>query len=107
MVAFFKQCWIGEASLASAFWLVYVLFGAVFIIIVDLLVDFFVAGSFTLFYEHTRYVDMIITFALPWLLFGVACVWACGKNAPLLWSFLSKCLVLIPVIYAAFHFGRF
>jgi hypothetical protein len=103
MLKLFKQCWVGEASLAETFWIVYVLYGLVVIITIDFIVDFFIAGEFTPFYVHNQFFDMIVTYAFPYLFFSAMCVWICGKNSWIGWSILSKIAVVIPLIFSSFH----
>jgi hypothetical protein len=106
MLKLFKQSWAGEAPLAKVFWIVYVLFGLIVIFTIDLLIDIFVSGSFTPFYIHNKYTDMIITLFFPYLLFSSMCVWICGKNSWIEWNILSKISVIIPLIYSTFHITR-
>lgn len=103
----FKLCWIGEASLAKAFWIVYVLFNLILIVLLDFLVDIFVAHSFTPLYIHNQYMDLIITLAFPYLLFSAMCVWICSKNASRFWRLVSKIVILIPIIFCTFHITRY
>ncbi|VVC76926.1 hypothetical protein AQUSIP_22530 [Aquicella siphonis] len=105
-VKIYKQCWIGEASLAQAFWLIYVLFTVIFIIIADFLVDILVAGSFTPFYVHNQYSDLIITITFPFLFVNAMCVWISGKNSSWKWSLISKVTVILPLIFGTFHITR-
>ena len=106
MFRIFRQCWLGEASLAKAFWVVYVLYNLILITIIDFIIDYFVAGSFTPFYIHNRFLDMIITLAFPYLFISAMCVWVSGKNSARVWNILSKIVVLIPLIIGSFHLTR-
>lgn len=102
----FKTCWMGEAPLYKAFWIVYVLFSLIYIFFMDFLIDIFVAGEFTPFFIHNQYSDRIISLSFPYVLFGAICVWICSKNSWFLWRILSRIIVFIPIVVATFHLTR-
>lgn len=99
----YKDCWRGEASLKQAFWIVYVLIGIITVILADFLVDIFIAGEFTPFYIHNQYTDEIIMICFPYWFYSSVCVWICGKNSSVIWSLLSKILVMVVLLVASFH----
>lgn len=99
----FRNCWLGEASLAAAFWITYVLFGIISIFLADFLVDILIAGEFTPFYIHNQYTDEIILICFPYWFFSSICVWICGKNSSKIWNLLSKFLVISILVIASFH----
>lgn len=83
--------------------MVYVLFNLIQIFLLDVIVDIFIAGSFTPFYVHNEYVDLIIALAFPYLIVSAILVWISGKNAKWYWRFLSRIGIFLPIIYATFH----
>jgi hypothetical protein len=103
MLKLFKQCWRGEAPLGKIFWIIFVLNNLIIITLMDLLVDYFVAGEFTPFYIHNQFFDLIVTLSFPYLFFSAMCVWISGKNSSIGWSILSKIIVIIPLIFCSFH----
>lgn len=92
----------GDIALWIAFWVLYVLMGAIQFLLIEY---YFLQhkGSYVTFQAHNLAMDQFITLAFPWLFYSSLCVWACGKNSWVEWSISSKCIVIIPVIYSSFH----
>jgi hypothetical protein len=95
MLAMFKQAWKGETSLGTAFWLVYLVMGALLSFLIGYIVqsvspnsDYYFARSLT------------TTIALPYTLFSAVCVWRCGKNSWIVWNVLTKVIVSLSVIFS-------
>ena len=100
---FFLQSIKGETALWKSFWILYVLFGIIQLLLLEYFFNSYIAGSYITFDVHNYMMDKFITFAFPYLAFSSICVWACGKNSWIEWNLLSKCIIIIPVIFASFH----
>ena len=92
----FVQAWRGEASLAKAFWIVFVVVGTVLNLICSLIVRGLLDSS-----PATLKAAIIILSIIIFLytLFSAICVWRCGKNSTSFWSILSKAVVAIAVVF--------
>jgi len=91
-MSLFVQSWKGQASLAKAFWLVYVVIGLVIGIIVGILVYKMSHAS----PEYQQNLSRAIMF--PYTLFASICVWRCGKNSMMLWNILAKIIVVLGIL---------
>lgn len=90
----FVKSWRGEASLAKAFWLVFILLWIILFWIISLIVskinphyDFFLHGS------------LIGSILFPYTLFSSICVWRCGQNSKMIWKVLTRIIVMLFVIF--------
>lgn len=91
----FGKSWRGEASLSTAFWIVYVVAGAILWLIVNFIVNSAAPGAVFIFKQ-----SLCLLFLFPYTLFSTICVWRCGKNSHIIWSILSKIVVILALIYS-------
>lgn len=95
MLAMFKQAWKGEASLGTAFWLVYLVMGALLSFLIGYVVQSISPNSD---YYFAR--SLTTAIALPYTLFSAISVWRCGKNGWIVWNVLTKIIVSLSVIFS-------
>lgn len=93
MLAMFKQAWKGEASLAKAFWLIYVVIGILLGMLITLVIKMSVEN-----FDYIVYNNLIMAIGLPYTLYSAISVWRCGKNSWVVWSILSKIVVVLGVL---------
>lgn len=94
----FAKSWKGEASLAKAFWLVYVLGIIIIGIIITILISLVI--------PHLNYLthnNLVMTILFPYTLFSSICVWRCAKNSSVFWRILAKIIVILGIISGLFH----
>lgn len=100
--SFLLRAWNGEASLGRAFWIVYILFGAIQLLILEY-IFMQQTGAYILLDVHNAMTDKLITYAFPYLFFSTMCVWACGKKSWIEWKISSRLFVSLPLMAASFH----
>lgn len=94
----FVRAWKGEASLAAAFWLVYVVFTFLLEIIVVIVLSFTVPN-----FSYLTHAPVVMAIVSPYILYAAICVWRCGKNSSAIWRILSRIVVVIAVIGAIYN----
>lgn len=98
MVSLFVRGWKGQASLAAAFWLVYVLFGIIIALIITLIFSLVVPD-----FNYQLYQDKIMAIQFPYTLFSAICVWRCAKNSTFIWRLLARIIVVLGVLGGIFN----
>lgn len=94
----FAQCWKGEASLAKAFWIVYLLFGILLRILIAVVLMMVVEN-----YSYVNYQQLITAIKFPYTLFSIICVWRCAKNSFILWNLLARLIVILFFLISIIH----
>lgn len=106
-LSLFKRAWKGEASLAAAFWIIYVLIGYFALQgIVSWLVGYFMPAlsmhvdnpTPEMLAASMKQSFLILAICLPYMLYSAICIWRCGRNSWGLWRFLSRLIVLISIV---------
>lgn len=86
----YSESWKGKASLAAAFWIVYIVSG----FLLGTVLSFIIAKASPAVSLSFRQ-GLMLALLLPYTLFATICVWRCGKNSWVGWSILSKIVVII------------
>jgi hypothetical protein len=105
MLRLLERSWKGQASLAAAFWLVYIVFSTVIFLILSVIFSLFVPNFFT-GEVFNQYAPSIKAIMLPYMLFSAVCVWRCAKNSWLLWNILARIIVVLAVIFGFINLFR-
>ncbi|MBA3661336.1 MAG: hypothetical protein H0W64_06390 [Gammaproteobacteria bacterium] len=92
------RSWRGEASLAKAFWIVYVLFGILIALLITLIFSLAMPD-----FNYMNYQYKIMAIQFPYTLFSAICVWRCAKNSTFIWRILARIIVAIGVIGGIFN----
>ena len=102
MFSLFKDAWNGQASLAKAFWLVYVVFGAIVGGIILLGFRLFdpslIHNTMTNKEAYISFKNLYQTICLPYTVYSAVCVWRCAVNSSTIWKILARIVVVFGVI---------
>ncbi len=103
MLKLLSESWNGEASLAKAFWLTYVLFSLLCGLIIALILTLFTPdfmSSSSLYSKLHFHKDWAKTLGFPYTFFSAVCVWRCAKNSSRLWRIIARVFVIFGVLSA-------
>lgn len=93
MTNLFARSFKGKASLALAFWIVYVLIGFVLWLILGLIIGM-AAPNMSPMTMH----NLTLALLLPYIIFAAICVWRCARNSWILWNILARIAVVLGVL---------
>jgi len=93
MLKMYMQSWKGTASLAKAFWLVYIVTGIVLWIVVSVIVGMFNPNLDPMFKQN-----LVTVCVLPYTLFSLICVWKCASNSHIVWNVLARIVVVLALL---------
>ena len=107
MFNLFVKSYKGEASLAKAFWLIYVLFSMILsLVILGAFFIFIPDFSNTLQANEEWYQSLIQVIQLPYLIFAAIAVWRCAKNSWIVWNILARVLIVLTVLGSFYEIYR-
>lgn len=92
------KSWRGEASLAQAFWLVYIFFRLIVLIVIYITLSLILPN-----FDFILNNDLAMAILFPFTLFSAICVWRCSKKSDFIWRTIARALVLVDVISGLFH----
>jgi uncharacterized membrane protein len=96
----FTQCYRGEASLAKAFWVIYVLILIFLNLIAHFILINFLISEPAVYKAISIVLNCLILF---YTFFAFLCVWRCGKNSKPIWDVLSKIVVILGLAVNIFY----
>src|SRR5437879_3342395 len=98
----FVNCWRGKAPLWKAFWVVGFLFSLILDLILIAILHFAAPDIDVVTRNH-----WLVLLMFPYNLFVTICVWRCGKNSAVVWSILSKIVVVLGLLTSILDIYRF
>jgi hypothetical protein len=96
----FTQSYRGEASLAKAFWIVYVFVSIVLNLIAHFILNNFLSSEPAVFKAISIVLNCLILF---YTFFAFICVWRCGKNSTPFWNVVSKIAIILGLAMSVFY----